>query len=147
MLFVPLVKLSYWSKFHVNIITDSGIITVFFYKGLTRNPEIGNIPVWFLPNIWRLGKVMDTKFGTNIPNKILRNAAKFRITALTAFELLREKTFIRIKKFELDRPLPKKTKKSIRINERLIRWTNNERYWLLGLRAKSKIIQLFKRQQ
>ena len=147
MLFVPLVKLSYWSKFHVNIITDSGIITVFFYKGLTRNPEIGNIPVWFLPNIWRLGKVMDTKFGTNIPNKILRNAAKFRITALTASELLREKTFIRIKKFELDRPLPKKIKKSMRINERLIRWTNNERYWLLGLRAKSKIIQLFKRQQ
>ena len=64
---------------------------------------------------------MDTKFGKNIPNKILLNAAKFWVTALAAFELLREKKFIRVKKFELDRPLPKKTKKSIRINERLIR--------------------------
>ena len=40
--FVSLVKFSYWSKFHVNIITGSGIIRIFFYKGLTRNPEIGN---------------------------------------------------------------------------------------------------------
>ena len=43
---VSLVKLNYWSKFHVNIITRSGIMTIFFYKGLTRNPEIGNTPVW-----------------------------------------------------------------------------------------------------
>ena len=39
--FVSLVTFSYWSKFHVNIITGSGIITIFFYKGLTRNPKIG----------------------------------------------------------------------------------------------------------
>ena len=44
--FVSLVKFSYWSKIHVNIITGSGIITIFFYKVLTRNPEIGNAPVW-----------------------------------------------------------------------------------------------------
>ena len=43
--FVFLVKFSYWSKFHVNIITGSGVITISFYKGLTRNPEIEN-PVW-----------------------------------------------------------------------------------------------------
>ena len=76
--FVSLVKFSYWSKFHVNIITGSEIMTIFFYKGLTRNPEIGNTPVWVLPNIWRLGQVMDTKFGTNVSNKILLNAAKFQ---------------------------------------------------------------------
>ena len=52
--FVSLVKFSYWSKFHVSIITGSGIMTVFFYKGLTRNPEIRNIPVWVLPNMKRL---------------------------------------------------------------------------------------------
>ena len=69
-------KLSYWSKFHVNIITGSGVMTISFYKGLTRNPEIGNTPVWVLPNIWRLGRVMDTKFGTNVSNKMLLNAAK-----------------------------------------------------------------------
>ena len=109
--FVSLIRFSYWSKFHFNINTVSGIMTIFFYKGLTRNPEIGNTPVWDLPNIWRLGQVIDTKFGTNIFNKILLNAAKFRVTALTVFELLREKKFIRVKKFELDRSLSKKTKK------------------------------------
>ena len=76
--FVSLVKFSYWSKFHVNIITGSGIMTIFFYKGLTRNPEIGNTPVWVFPNIWILGRVMGTKFGANVSNKLLLNAAKFQ---------------------------------------------------------------------
>ena len=43
--FFSLVKFSYQSKFHVNIINGSGVKTISFYKGLTRNPEIGNIPV------------------------------------------------------------------------------------------------------
>ena len=47
--FVSLVRFSYWSKFHVNIITGSGVMTVLFYKGLTRNPEIGNTPSEFWP--------------------------------------------------------------------------------------------------
>ena len=76
--FVSLVKFSYWSKFHVNIITGSGIMTIFFYKGLTRNPEIGNTLVWVLSNIWRLGRVMNTKFGANVSNRILLNAEKFQ---------------------------------------------------------------------
>ena len=50
--FVSLVKFSYCCKFHVNIITGSGIMTVLFYNGLTRNLEIGNTPVWVLSNIW-----------------------------------------------------------------------------------------------
>ena len=29
----------------VNIMTGSGVMTIFVYKGLTRNPEIGNTPV------------------------------------------------------------------------------------------------------
>ena len=73
---VFLVKFSYWSKFHVNMITGSGVMTIFCYKGLTRNPEIGNTPVWVLPNIWRLEGVRDTKFGTNVSNEMLLNAAK-----------------------------------------------------------------------
>ena len=76
--FVSPVKLSNSSKFHVNIITGSGIMTIFFYKGLTRNLDIGNTPVWVFPNNWRLGLVKDTKFGTNISNRILLNAAKFQ---------------------------------------------------------------------
>ena len=74
--FVSLVKFSYWSKFHVNFITGSGIMTNFFYKRLTRNPKIRNTPVWVLPNIWRLGEVMDTKFGMNVSNRMLLNAVK-----------------------------------------------------------------------
>ena len=48
----------------------------FFYKELTRNPEIRNTAVWRLPNIWVFRRVKDTKFGTNVSNKIPRNAAK-----------------------------------------------------------------------
>ena len=76
--FVSLVKFSYWSKFCVNIITSSGIMTISFYKGLTRNLEIRNTPIWVSPNIWRLGQVMDTKFGMNVSNRMLVNAAKFQ---------------------------------------------------------------------
>ena len=89
--FVSLVKFSCWSKFHVNIITDSGIMTIFFYKGLTRNPEIGNTPVWVLPNIWRLGRVMDTKFGTNVSNRMLLNAAKFQGYSFYRFWVIKGK--------------------------------------------------------
>ena len=41
-LFFSLVKFSYYSKFHVNKITGSGVMIIFFYKGLTKNPKIGN---------------------------------------------------------------------------------------------------------
>ena len=63
---VSLVMFSYWSKFHVNIITGSGVVAISFYKGMIRNPEIGNTPVWVLPNIWRLVQVRDTRFGTEL---------------------------------------------------------------------------------
>ena len=64
-------------------------MTISFYKGLTRNLEIGNTPVWVLPNIWRhWGKL-------GIPNLaqvslmkcygILQNA---RVTAFIVSELL-----------------------------------------------------------
>ena len=36
---VSLVKFNYWFKFYVSIITGSGIVAIFFYKGLTRNPD------------------------------------------------------------------------------------------------------------
>ena len=89
--FVSLVRFSYWSKFHVNIITGSGIMTIFFYKGLTRNPEIGNTPVWVLPNIWRLGRVMDTNTGTNVSNRMLLNAANFQGYSFYRFWVIKGK--------------------------------------------------------
>ena len=51
-------------------------MTVFVYKGLTKIPEIGNSPVWVLPDIWRLGQVRDIKFGTNVSSEKLLNAEK-----------------------------------------------------------------------
>ena len=74
--FDSLVKFSYWSKFQVNIFTSSGVTTISFYMGLTRNPEIGNTPVWVFHSIWRLGQVRNTKFSTNVSNMMLLNAAK-----------------------------------------------------------------------
>ena len=41
----------YWLRFYVNIMTGSGAMTIFVYKGLTRNPEIGKTPLCILPNI------------------------------------------------------------------------------------------------
>ena len=64
-------------------------MTIFFYKELTRNLEIGNNPIWVLLNIWRLGWVMDSKFDTSASNEMLLNAAKC-LTAFTVSELLRE---------------------------------------------------------
>ena len=76
--FVSLVKFSYRSKFLVHVATGSEVMIIFFYKRLARNPGIANTPVWVLPSIWRLGQVSDTKFGTNVSNKMLLNAAKFQ---------------------------------------------------------------------
>ena len=73
---LALVKFSYWSMFHVIIMTSSGVITILIYKGLTRNPETGNTSVCSLPNIWKLKRVTNTTFGTNVSNKKLLNAAK-----------------------------------------------------------------------
>ena len=94
---VSLVKSSFWSKFHVKITAGSRVITIFLYEGFIRNPEIGNTPVWVLPNISRLGRVRDTKFGANIFNEMQLNAANTRVTAFTFSELLREKQLGEVK--------------------------------------------------
>ena len=47
---VALVKFSYWSMFDVNIPAGSGVMAIFVYIGLTRNPEIRNTSVCVLPS-------------------------------------------------------------------------------------------------
>ena len=74
--FVSLVKFSYWFQFHVIIMTGSGVMKIFFYKGFTINLGMGNTPVRGLTNIWRLWRVRDTKFGKNISDKMLLIDAK-----------------------------------------------------------------------
>ena len=89
--FIYLVNFSYWSKFHINIITGSGVMTISFYKGLTRNPEIRNTPIWVLPNIWRLERVRSIKFGTKFSSKMLMNAAKCQGYSFYRFWVIKEK--------------------------------------------------------
>ena len=55
---------------------SSEFMISFFYKRFTTNPEIRKSIVWILCNIWRLGRVRDYKFCTNVSNKMLLNAAK-----------------------------------------------------------------------
>ena len=43
-----------------------------------------------MPNIWGLGQVEDTKFGTNASNKILR-LQNAKVTALTVSEFIKGK--------------------------------------------------------
>ena len=79
------------SKFHVNIIIGSWVMAIYFYKGLTRNPETGNTLIWVLPNIWRLRQVRNTKFGTNVSYKMLLNAAKCQGHSFYCFWAIKRK--------------------------------------------------------
>ena len=67
---------------------DSGLK---FYKGLTINLGIGNAPVSILINICRLGWVRNRKFGSNLPNKILLNAAKCQSCSFYRLWLIKRK--------------------------------------------------------
>ena len=78
-------------KFHVNTMAGSGVVTIFYYKRLIRNLEIGNTPIWVLPNIWRLGQVRDSKFGTNFSNKMLLNNAKVQGCSFYPFWVIKGK--------------------------------------------------------
>ena len=62
-------------KFHVNIMTGSGVMTIFVYIVLTRYPEIEKT-LSDLSNIWRLRQFRDVKFGTNVSNNMSLHAAK-----------------------------------------------------------------------
>ena len=72
--------------------TASGVTAIVIYKGLTRNPEIGNTPVCVFSNIWRLGRVRDTKFGWNVFNEKLLNNEKCQGYSFYRFLSYEEKT-------------------------------------------------------
>ena len=67
-------------------------MTIYFHKGLTRNLEIRNTPVWVLSDTSRLGQVRDTKFGMDVPNEMLLNAAKFHGYSFYYFWVIKRKT-------------------------------------------------------
>ena len=62
-------------QFYFNITTCSGVMTIFVYEKLTRNPKIGNSSVCVLQNI---SSIRDIKFGADVSNKNLLNTAKFQ---------------------------------------------------------------------
>ena len=64
-------------------------MTIYFYKKLTRNLEIGNTTVWVLPNIWRLDGVKDTKFGMDVCNEMLLNAEKYQSYSFYRFWVIK----------------------------------------------------------
>ena len=89
--FVSLAKFRYWSKFHVIIITGSEVITIGIYKGLSRNPKIGNVLVSVFPKIWKLRQVRDKNLARIFLMKCYYMLQNTRATAFTVFELLRKK--------------------------------------------------------
>ena len=96
LLSISLVKFSYWSKFLVNIITGSGVMAILIYKEL-KSQIIGNIPIWVLPNNWRLKQVRNTKFDTNVSKKMLLNAAKCQGYTFYHFWVIKEKPTVESK--------------------------------------------------
>ena len=55
-------------------------MTTFYFPlwRIHQKAENCKYSVWILPNIWRLKWVRDTKFGTNVSNKMLLNAGKYQ---------------------------------------------------------------------
>ena len=68
-----------------------GVTMIFVYNGLNTNMEIGSIPVWVLPTIWRLKQVRDTKFGMNVFNKMLLNPEKCQGYSIYRFWVIKAK--------------------------------------------------------
>ena len=62
-----------------------------FCESLNRNLETKNIPVWVFPNIWRLGQVRDTKYGTYVSTKMLLNAEKCQGYSFYCFWVIKGK--------------------------------------------------------
>ena len=90
--FVCLVKFSYWSKFHVNIINGFGIMTIFFYKERNwpeiRKSEIPTSEFCPLSGDWDKSWIANLAWMCLIECYwMLQNS---RVTAFTIFELLRE---------------------------------------------------------
>ena len=72
--FVSLVKFSYWSMFHVNIITGSS----FLLQGLDQKSGNRKYARLSFSQYLETGQVRDTKLGTNVSNEMLLNAAKYQ---------------------------------------------------------------------
>ena len=92
--FVSLFNFSYWSKFHVNIMTGMIIFE--------------NNSVWVLPNIRRLGLFKGTKFGMNVYIEMLLNVAKSQGYSFYRFWVIKGKPTVTVGSGLRLRPCPAK---------------------------------------
>ena len=88
---VSLVMFSYLCKFHVDIMSGSGVMTNFVYKGLTRNLEIANTTVWVLPISGDWSKLGIPNLARMSLIKTYWTLQNVSATACRVSELLREK--------------------------------------------------------
>ena len=65
-------------------------MTIFLYKGLNRNPEIGNTPVWVLPIIWKPGELGIPNLARMFLIKCSYMMQDAKVTAFTVIAILRE---------------------------------------------------------
>ena len=72
--------------------TCFGVKTIFVYKRLARNLEIGNTLVLVSSNFWRLGQVRDTKWGSNISDIKLLSASKCQVYNFYRFGVMKGKS-------------------------------------------------------
>ena len=70
---------------------SSMVLELWQFSFIRGCPEIGNTTIWFLPNIWRLGRVRDTKFGINVSNEMLLNVAKCQGFSFDRFWVIKGK--------------------------------------------------------
>ena len=62
-----------------------------FIKDWPEIRKFGNTSVWVLTNIWRLGRVIDTNFSTNVSNRMLLNVATFQGYSFYCFWVIKRK--------------------------------------------------------
>ena len=76
---VPFVTFIYLSKFHVSIITGSGVMTIFVYKGFYEKFRNWKPPLLSFVQYLETGAIEDTKFDINVSNEKLIDAAKCHV--------------------------------------------------------------------
>ena len=87
--FISFVRFSYWSKFHVKIITCSGAMTIPFYNGLTRILKTEIPPSEFCQISWDWRELGLTKLVQMSLIQCYWMLQKVRVTAFTVSELLK----------------------------------------------------------
>ena len=89
--FVSLVNFSYWSKFHVNIITGSGLVTIFFFiRDRLEMRKLEMPPSDFCPISGYRSKLGIPNLARMFFIKYYRMLRNSRVTGFTISELLNE---------------------------------------------------------